>query len=195
MKTLLIELISLVILFFIALNFTKAQQVEFKYDNGIYKGNSYDSARAWWEESAYLQPDGPCKVDSIKIYYSGNKPAIDTIHIVGFPIAGNLYPTHYAWVNNTLIDPIIYNYDGNPGWKAFDVSGTGLKSDGFDKIVIQHYMKPDGHWFGYDNGGINPKNLSWMTSPWTPNPNFLNIPGTIYCIPPGKFYDSFSCRI
>jgi hypothetical protein len=187
MKTQKIYLLLSVIFIFTIFYNSNSQQIEFKYDSGNYLGNSYVSTKAWWEESAYLQPDGPCKVQKIKIYYAGDKPAIDTIHIVGFPIAGNLYPTHYAWVNNTLIDPIIYNYDGTPGWKEFDVSGTGLKSDGFDKIVIQHYVKPDGPWFGYDDGRPNSRNLSWMTDPWTPNPNFYNIPGTMYAYPPGNY--------
>jgi len=159
--------------------------VEVSNDNGQVSGHFYQSNRGYWEESVTLVPDGPCKIIALKIYYLGDSPAKDTIYICGMPTAGNIYPTQYIWGYNTLIDPIAYDYDGRPGWKEIDISSYNLRSDGFDKIVIQHLMKPTGPWFAADNDGL--KGLSWIADPYTPNPNFYNIQGTISYKTSGDF--------
>lgn len=158
-----------------------------KIDNGVPKGNSFDSKRDFWEESIVLKPDGPCDIDTILVYLSGSKTVKDTLWICGFPTSGNLWPTQYVWKNNTLINPVAYDYDGSPGWKKIDISTQGLRSEGLDKIVIQHRIKPDGPWFTYDSDGRSHQYDSWMTDPFTPNPNFYNIQGTIYNYPPGDY--------
>ena len=158
-----------------------------KIDNGIPKGNGYENNRNFWEESIVLFPDGPCNIDTILVYLSGDKAVKDTLWVCGFPTSGNLWPTQYVWKNNSLIDPVEYNYDGTPGWKAIDISSKGLRSEGLDKIVIQHRLKPDGPWFTYDSDGRNHGTNSWMTDPFTPNPNFFNIQGTLYKYPSGDY--------
>lgn len=160
--------------------------IEFKYDNGSAKGQIYTSQRVGWEESVQIVPSGPCTVSKIKIYYYGTVAGKDTLYICGFPTAGNLYPTEYIWDYNTLIDPVVVNYDGVEGWKEFDITSFGLKSDGIDKIVVQHKLKVNGPWFGYDSDGRQGP-LSWYTDPFTPNSNFYNIQGTIHYLPPGDF--------
>ncbi len=166
-------------------NFLLSNTIEIANDNGQASGHFYQPNRNYWEESVELVPDGPCKILALKIYYLGDTPANDTIYICGMPTAGNIYPTHYIWEYNTLIDPIIYEYDGNPGWKEIDISQYGLRSDGYDKFVIQHFMKPNGPWFAADNDGL--KGLSWLGDPYTPNTNFYNIRGTIFYKTSGDF--------
>ncbi len=169
------------------LTFALADAAIVKNDNGEPGGNSYKSEYKLWEESTVIVPDGPCDIDSILIYYSGEVAAKDTIWVVGFPTSGNLWPTQYVWEINKRIDPIEIDYDGNEGWLAIDVSETGLRSEGLDKIVIQHRLKPDGPWFTYDSDGRNSGELSWLTDPYTPNPNFLDIRGTIFRYPVGDY--------
>ncbi|MGE5479130.1 MAG: FG-GAP-like repeat-containing protein [Chloroflexota bacterium] len=151
--------------------------IEVKNDNGVI-GGSINGARPFWEESTVLIPDGPCFVNYIAVCYAGDVAGPDTLHIVGMPTAGNIYPTQYIWDYNSLVEPIIYQYDGIPGWKTIDVSKLGLRSDGYDKIVVQHIIKPNGPWFSYDANGRSSA-LSWRTDPYTPNHDFYDIIGTI----------------
>jgi hypothetical protein len=157
-----------------------------KYDNGTPSGIVYTSQRVGWEESVLLVPAGPCKVNKVLIYYSGNKACKDTLYFCGFPTAGNLYPTEYIWDYNTLIEPVVVDYDGVEGWKEFDISQYGLKSDGIDKIVVQHKLKTTGPFFTFDSDGRQGP-LSWYSDPFTPNPNFYNIQGTIHYFPQGDY--------
>lgn len=157
-----------------------------KYDNGKPKGVIYTTGREGWEESILLVPAGPCKVNKVMIYYSGNVPSKDTLYFCGFPTAGNLYPTEYIWSYNSLIDPVIVDYDGLEGWKEFDISQLGLKSDGIDKIVVQHKLKSNGPYFTFDSDGRQGP-LSWYTDPFTPNSNFYNIQGTLHYFPQGDY--------
>ena len=156
-------------------------------DNGMPSGNSYMQSRDFFEESVVLTPSGPCSIDSILIYLSGTEAVRDTLWIVGFPTSGNLWPTQYIWHFNTLIEPFVYDYDGTEGWKSFYIGNTGLRSEGLDRIVIQHRLKPQGPWFTFDNNNRNNTYDSWITDPFTPNPNFLNIAGTIYYYPQGDY--------
>jgi len=177
----------LLILFLLPIAEANGENIEFSTDNGDPLGNAYAINMRYFEESVVLQPDGPCNIKTIRIYYSGDEPAKDTIWVCGFPTAGNLWPTQYIWDYNSLIPPIEVEYDGTPGWVDIDVSAMGLRSDGYDKIVIQHRMKPDGPWFTYDSDGRKPMPSSWICDPFRPNPNFYNIQGTIYHNPGGDY--------
>jgi len=157
-----------------------------KYDNGKPKGIIFAAGREGWEESVLLIPSGPCNVNKVLIYYSGKIKCKDTLYFCGFPTAGNLYPTEYIWSYNTLIDPVVVDYDGVEGWKEFDISQFGLKSDGIDKIVIQHKLKANGPYFTFDSDGRQGP-LSWYTDPFTPNSNFYNIEGTLHYFPQGDY--------
>ncbi len=174
-----------ILILFVCFN-ANASLIEIKNDNGIVGGIVYNSSRNLWEESTVLTPDGPCNVKTIRIYLSGNTPCKDTLWICGFPTAGNLWPTEYIWSYNSLINPIEIDYSGVPGWIDVDVSGSGLRSDGIDKIVVQHTMKPAGPYFTYDSDGKSSA-MSWYTDPFTPNPNFYDIAGTLHYIPSGDY--------
>lgn len=166
-----------------------SQDVVIKRDNGEPRGTGYMAGRDYWEESVTLIPTGPCNVKKILVYYDAptNEALKDTLWVCGFPTSGNLWPTQYIWSYNSLIQPLIVEYPGEPGWVELDVSGTGLRSDGYDKIVIQHRIKPKGPWFVYDSGPAQAMPSSWITDPFTPNPGFYNIAGTIYHYPAGNF--------
>lgn len=179
--------IIITIFVFLTLSLSLYSQVIVKKDNGEAAGNAYNSSRQYWEESSLLTPDGPCKILKIQVYLTGFQKSKDTLRIVGYPTAGNLYPTQYIWHFNMLVEPIIFDYDGVEGWKEFDISDKNLRSDGFDKIVIQHLMRPEGPWFAFDGDGRNSQDISWMTDPYTPNPNFYNIIGTIFAYPGGDY--------
>lgn len=183
--------ICVVILLAIFSNIGLFAQAIVKQDNGEPRDHYYTSTRNFFEESMVLTPDGPCDINKILIYLSGDSPAIDTIWVCGFPTSGNLWPTQYIWEMNTLIDPVPYEYSGEPGWVELDISAAGLRSEGLDRIVLQHRMKPDGPWFTYDTDGTSNKYDSWVCDPFTPNPNFLNIAGTIFSYPPGDYMCRF----
>ncbi len=156
-----------------------------KNDNGSPKGHAYSQSNNLYEESAVLQPDGPCTVKKIRIYLSGDQAGIDTFRICGYPTAGNLYPTQYIWPYNQLTPPVAFTYDGTPGWKEFSVESLGLRSDGYDKMVITHILRSNGPWFTYDSD--NRQGVSWILDPFTPNPNFYDIIGTLWTYAPGDF--------
>lgn len=166
-----------------------ADEIVIKNDNDTPVGSLYMQGRDCWEESVVLTPTGPCNIKKIMVYYSSpsNVPLKDTLMICGFPTSGNLWPTQYIWPYNSLIKPLYVEFSGEPGWVEIDVSQSGLRSDGYDKIVIQHRMKSQGPWFTYDTGPAKAMPSSWITDPFTPNPNFYNIAGTIYQYPPGNF--------
>ncbi|MFC2131348.1 FG-GAP-like repeat-containing protein [Bacteroidota bacterium] len=169
MKNLVIPIILLSIL----ISYSDAAIV--KIDNGEPKGNSYQASRAFWEESIRLTPAGPCSIDSIHVYLSGDTPVIDTLWVVGFPTAGDFWPTQYCWDMNQLIDPIEYDYEGTPGWRTFDIKNMGLRSEGIDIIIIQHRLKPNGPWFTYDNDGYGNSFDSWVLDPFTETGGFKGI--------------------
>ncbi len=179
------SLIKVFIFIVAMMNLSFGQEVSVQNDDGIASGHNYFTSRNGWEESVLLKPAGPCKVNKLYIYYYGDKKAIDTLHIVGFPTAGNLYPTEYIWDYNSLVEPVIYQYDGVPGWKTIDISKSGLRSDGYDQIVIQHKFNPNGPYFAKDAGGM--KGLSWITDAFTPNANFYGIAGTLHYLSSGDY--------
>ncbi len=158
-------------------------------DNGVPSGNLFTQQRNLFEESTVLRPDGPCKIKKLLVYLTGDNPAIDTIRICGYPTAGNLYPTQYIWSFNVLTPPIVFQYNGNPGWLEIDIAERGLRSDGFDRFVVTHIMRQGGPWFTYDANSR--QDTSWVLDPFTPNPNFYNIVGTLYNYAPGDFMVRF----
>jgi hypothetical protein len=164
----------LVILFFGLVSVLYSNDVLIKNDNG--NPTSATPARAGWEETVFLVPDGPCKVKSILIYFNGKTAGKDTIYVVGDPSEGTVAPTGWCLPYNMRIPPIIINYDGVPGWDTINVSG--LNSDGLDRIVIQHTLKASGPWFANDNdGAVNPLK-SWIMNP--KENNSLGGPGNYY---------------
>ncbi len=131
-----------------------------------------------WEESVMLRPDGPCTVVAIEMYLAGASPTSDTMFIVGDPSEGAVPPTAWVWSYNTLVPPFIVSYDGTPGWKRFDVSEMGLRSDGYDRIIIQHHIDQGGlNWF-VDNNSQSAPNGSFLMDPNTNNS--LGFPGNYY---------------
>jgi hypothetical protein len=147
-----------------------------KSDNNTAATNGYPNT--WMmEETKMLLPPGPCTVKAIQIYYYGTKPNTDTIYVVGDPAEGSIAPTFWCLSYNMKIPPIVYNYDGTPGWKTFSVSD--LHMDGLDRLVIQHRIQPNGPWFAFDGNGVSG---SPVTSYWM-NPfenNSLGGPGQYY---------------
>lgn len=128
-----------------------AQNVLIQRDNGSPAG-AYFNAVSFMNESAIISFDGPCQVLEIQIYYMGNSPAKDTLFVTGDASEGAIPPTHWVWDYNTLIAPIEVAYSGTAGWVTIDVRDQNLRSDGYERIVIQHWLqKPAGPWWAVDN--------------------------------------------
>src|SRR5512133_2077171 len=147
-----------------------------KFDSNTPATGGYPST--WMmEETKLLVPPGPCAVKEIQIYLYGTSAHKDTIYVVGAPAEGSIAPTFWCLDYNMKIPPIIFDYDGNPGWKSFPMSD--LHMDGLDRLVVQHRIQPNGPWFGFDNDGVKGPIVSsfWM------NPfenNSLGGPGQFY---------------
>lgn len=139
-------------------------QVVLKRDNGI--PNGHDTSQAAWEETMMLTPTGPASLDEIYIYYTGDSARTDTLWIVGDPSEGALSPTSYVWSYNALTDPIVIDYNGKPGWDTIDLRGRGLRSDGYDRFVIQHRVGKDGPWFAIDANGVVAPLSSFIWNPF-----------------------------
>lgn len=161
-----------------------AQEVLVQQDNGN-PGGIYSNLPSFSEESVLLTPVGPCKVLEIRIYYGGGSASTDTVWIVGDPSEGAVPPTGWVWSYNTKINPVIVQYNGLPGWRTIDVRSANLRSDGYDRIVIQHRVKPSGPWWVVDNGtsqgGVY---NSFLMNPTETNP--LGGPG-VYYVTQGRF--------
>ncbi|MCE2504832.1 MAG: hypothetical protein J4G05_12395 [Chlorobi bacterium] len=124
---------SLLFLSLLLLSFPVVQAEEttvVKRDNGSAGGVHNFPGR---EASVILQPEGPCKVLEIQIYFASNTPASDTIWVVGDPAEGAVPPTGWVWSYNTIVLPFVISYDGLPGWKSYDVSEMNIRSDGYDR--------------------------------------------------------------
>jgi enediyne biosynthesis protein E4 len=151
-----------------------------KRDNGTYGGNSATKLGQDienWEESVLLQPKGPCEVDELHVYVDGESAGQLEIWIMADPSEGSIPPT--GWVRNyaSLTTPITVNYDGIPGWDTIDLRGRGLRSDGYDRLCIQHTSGAGGPYFGLDK--------STATGSFLMNPDEPLFPQ--YAIP-GKYY-------
>ncbi|MDH7515540.1 MAG: FG-GAP-like repeat-containing protein [Bacteroidota bacterium] len=158
-----------------------AQTVTIRVDNGRFGGHHVGSGGTplnLWEETAILRPAGPCTVTTILIYYDGTAAGKDTIYLVGDPSEGALPPTEFVWAYNLRMPPIVFDYPGTRGWYQFDVSSAGLRCDGYDRIVIQHRLKPTGPFFGIDDDGVSSPLSSFLFDPFTNNS--LGFPGVYY---------------
>jgi len=158
-----------------------SQTVTLQIDNGQYGGYHVGSGGTplrYWEETAYLTPAGPCAVNKIRIYFAGATAGKDTIYLVGDPTEGGVPPTSFVWSYNMLIPPIVFDYPGTAGWYDFDISSAGLRSDGYDRIVVQHRMKPAGPFFGIDNNGTSTPLAAYLFDPFTNSS--LGFPGVYY---------------
>ncbi len=173
-------LLLILIFIIISSGFSYSQEIEIKNDNGNPVANY--SYRSDYEETVMLKPDGPCDIKKIRIYLAGNQAAKDTIYIVGDPAEGAVAPTMWVLDYNTIYEPIEVEYPGNPGWYEFET--PGLRCDGFDRILIQHRMKPNGPFFGYDDNSAGDPLNSWWMDP--NNNNTLGFPG-VYYRAPGDF--------
>lgn len=132
-----------------------AQDVVVSSDNNKFSGN--ESQRRGeplteWEESVILAPKGPCTVKKVLVYWDGEAPNTDTLWVVGDPAEGGYQPTLWVANYNKLIDPIVIQYDGVPGWDTIDISDKALHIDGHSRVCIQHRIQDGGPYFGLDNG-------------------------------------------
>lgn len=155
-----------------------AQEFIVKNDNGNPKGSYTASQLRRWEESVMLQPNGPCKILKIQVYFSGTQPNEDSLMIVADPAEGNIPPTEFVWHYALLTPPIKFTYDGVPGWKELDISDRNLRAEGLDRIVIQHIISDKGPYLTYDSDGTSSPLRSFLCDALTPNPDFYNIKGT-----------------
>ena len=128
-----------------------------------------------FEESVLLKPDGPCSIVALEIYFGSETPGSDTIWIVGDPAEGTVPPTSWVWSYNTLIPPFIVEHDGTPGWKSYDLSTSGLRADGHDRIVVQHRIDAGGPTFVFDNTAQGAPYGSFIMNPGVNNS--LGFPG------------------
>lgn len=132
---------------------------------------------AGFEESVMLRPDGPCRVVGLQIYFAATNPASDTIHITGDPAEGAVPPTSWVWNYNTLA-AFVLQYDGTPGWKTYDLSEYNIRSDGHDRIVVQHRIDRGGLTFVYDASAQRAPYGSFLMNPMVNNS--LGFPGQFY---------------
>ncbi len=130
------------------------------------------------EESVLLKPGGPCDVVALQIYFAGTAQLRDTFYIVGDASEGALPPTSWVWSYNTLAPPLIIQYDGTPGWKTFDIEEFGVRSDGFDRIVVQHRIDAGGLTFVFDESAQTAPYGSFIMNPAVNNS--LGLPGQVY---------------
>ncbi len=169
--------VTLLLALFIGAVPVHAQDVLIKRDNGTSLGG-YFNAAAFTNESVIIPVAGPCQVLEIHIYYLGNSASKDTLIIAGDASEGTVPPTHWVWGYNTIIDPIIVDYNGTPGWKTIDVRGMNLRSDGYDRIVVQHWLKKSGPFFSVDSDAQTTPYWSFLLNP--AETNSLGGPGRYY---------------
>ncbi len=136
------------------------------------------------EASVILEPEGPCRLVGLRIYFPTATPASDTIWIVGDAAAGAVPPTSWVWSYNTIAPPFIIQYDGTPGWKEYDLSEMNIHIDGHDRVVIQHRIDPNGLLWGVDNNSQKTPYGSFLMDP--AQNNSLGFPG-LYQLAAGDF--------
>lgn len=165
-------LLSCIVFLAIAIAATAQQPVVLKRDAGRPHSIGHDtSSLPMWEETVTLGPAGPCSLLELYVYFTGTTPETDTIWIVGDPSEGALPPTSNVWSYNALADPIIVHYDGTPGWDTIDMRAAKLHYDGYDRVVVQHRLKPEGPWFAIDSNGAG--GASVLYDPFNfPSPDF-----------------------
>ncbi|MDP4199744.1 MAG: FG-GAP-like repeat-containing protein [Bacteroidota bacterium] len=171
----------------------RAQVCTVKHDGGIYSGHDATGGHPLWEESVMLQPKGPCKVVLLYLYLFGTTPVQDTIWLAGDASEGLTPPSHYVWDHNLLTDPIVFTTNGKTGWDTIDISDRNVRSDGYDRIVVQHRLRTGGPALCIARGGLTKPVASFLYDPWTPNSGFYNIPGILY-LPSGDYMARLGVR-
>ncbi|MDC1068783.1 FG-GAP-like repeat-containing protein [Candidatus Kapabacteria bacterium] len=173
-----------IIIFIIAFaNLTISQN--YQQDNGIIAG--YYTQAINYEETCYLKPKAPGKLNKIFVYLSGSQNNTDTLRIVGDPSDGE-YPGSW-WVSGlskiNLYGEFIYTFS-ETGWYEFDVSSLNIELGGINSIGVQHIIKSGGPFIAIDDNGLN-SNSSFINDVFTPNSNFYNIRGTLFGFAQGDF--------
>ncbi|MEI6089639.1 MAG: FG-GAP-like repeat-containing protein [bacterium] len=162
-------------------------------DNGKVMG-AY-TQKVNFEESCLLKPSIPCLVDTVYVYLKGGAPCRDTIWLAMDPSDGLYPPT--AWVlHYAAYAELIFQYTGE-GWYKFDVTDKEINIGGFNRISVMHHINTNGPALAYDNvqqGTTYATIQSWMCDVYTPNPDFLNIAGTITSPAGGHFLARLSVR-
>ncbi|MFN8360241.1 MAG: FG-GAP-like repeat-containing protein [Candidatus Kapaibacterium sp.] len=151
-------------------------QVLLQRDDGKIGGN-HANLPAGSEETAILEPKGPCSVVDVQIYLSGTRSGKDTILIVGDPSEGAIVATSWVWHYNTLASFEI-DYPGKPGWYTIDTKNSGVHPDGYDRIVVQHRTKAGGPYFSFDGSAETKPYGSYLLNPY--ENNSLGGPGNYY---------------
>ncbi|MBK9248932.1 MAG: CRTAC1 family protein [Ignavibacteria bacterium] len=151
-------------------------QVLLQRDDGKIGGN-HSNLPAGSEETLILTPVGPCSVQELSIYLSGSRSGKDTILIVGDPSEGAIVATAWVWHYNTL-GSFVIDYPGTPGWYTIDTKNSGIRSDGFDRIVVQHRTKSGGPYFSIDGSAQTVPYGSYLLNPFVNNS--LGGPGNYY---------------
>jgi len=164
--------VLLILFVFVSTNLF-AESVVIKNDNGIPRSAAGYSAG--WEESVFLVPDGPCDIREIYIYLTGDAPAKDTIYFTGDPGEG-LPGSFWVIAYNQISPPVIVDYDGTPGWDTIQVNG--LRSEGLDRICVQHKITSNGPTFVMDNNGCSEPLRSYVLDP--DSENTYGWPGIAY---------------
>jgi hypothetical protein len=136
---------------------------------------SVNAARQDWEESVIIEPNGPCLLEKVLIYY-GAGTGQDVVRITGDAAEGAITPTQYCFGYNTLGQATVDVTSA--GWREIDVASQRIILGGYDRVVIQHLVRPGGPQFGQDAGQSSV--TSFFYDPTTPNPNFFQIPGIYY---------------
>ena len=166
-----------ILLFICSTGTLLAQPVLIKRDNGNRGG--IHSTLAGYEESIILSTTGPCRVLEAYIYMDGTVARKDSIWIVGDPAEGGIPPTGFVRSYNTRTTPIVIDYDGVRGWDTIDLRDRNLRSDGYDRFVIQHDIQAGGPYFAYDNNSMTgPPYGSFLFDPVKLNTS--NFPGVYY---------------
>ncbi len=171
------HLVLLLFVFVLYIPRLQAQDVLISRDNGT-SGGAYYNAVAFTNESVIIPVAGPCQVLEIQIYYLGPNISRDTLIVAGDASEGAVPPTHWVWGYNMVIDPIIVDYNGQAGWRTIDVRDRNLRSDGYDRIVIQHWLKKSGPWFSVDSDDQATPYWSFLMNP--AETNSLGGPGRYY---------------
>ncbi len=144
-------------------------------DNGMFAG-VYTNLNPNTEESCILQPAGPCTLAGLQVYIGGGAGQVQLV-IAGDPSEGFVPPTNWVWNYNTY-GAVTINHGGTAQWYNVDISSLGIKSDGYDRFVIQHKAVPSGPRIGIDNQTQSAPANSFLMDPNINNG--LGLPGVIY---------------
>lgn len=144
-----------------------------KLDDGTLRSTNQPQER--WEESIILDPGGPCDVVAVQVYY-GSGTGQDIVYITGDAAEGAIPPTQYCLPYNTIAAETLSV--SSQGWVTINLEHHGISRGGFDRIVVQHLVRPGGPLWGMDAGQSDIR--SFYFDPTSPNPNFFNIPGIFY---------------